>query len=658
MSTYRRRSVFRNSQTGSALFVSLIITTLVLGLIAAGLTINKTNNEWLRHTLTKVEAETLAKAAVSLRQKEMSESIANYIMSDADILGEHAHVVALDGRSVTVMSNVTRLPLPAGESEVIETGVNDMKAYVSYYEIDGQAQYGVSLTVGKNSSLLSVASAYTTKDENVVQTSCVVAIRRVPLYQYCAFFSDDLEILPSPTMLIKGPIHTNSNLYLGCQQTLTLDTDYVRAAGEVFVTRKEMTYDYNNRGTVSAKVTGTNMFKTFDVAMSPATRWMGNNLKPEFYSNYDYSYTKWADFAQDRWQGTVQTSASGVEPSDVPQLPTVAIGGYLNQQAGLVISFNNGGIRVMKQTQNTVGTVIQDITSSVPAGIITVSSLVDGREGKTVGVIDIDVLALQDKGLLPDNHLIYASRNDCSIQNPNGFRLKNGKFFDSPFFLTTPNPVYIQGDFNVGGDRSVVTTSLDHSKCKGNNGHGNNADDVDSSNSGNSKEGQDTNPLVDDENKCASGKCGALSVSTTTIITYTKQCGILMADAVNVLSNSWSNTKVLGQDAIASNTTINCAMIAGNVRTADNPDGQYSGGLENFPRMHENWSSKTLTINGAFSCLNESQYARGTWKGGKGFYYPPNRNWQFDSSLLGNTNSFLESIVPCAVEVVKICWTK
>jgi prepilin-type processing-associated H-X9-DG protein len=46
---------------------------------------------------------------------------------------------------------------------------------------------------------------------------------------------------------------------------------------------------------------------------------------------------------------------------------------------------------------------------------------------------------------------------------------------------------------------------------KGNNGHGNNEDDVDSSNPGNSKKGQDTNALIDDENKfSAQGGIGSL----------------------------------------------------------------------------------------------------------------------------------------------------
>lgn len=39
--------------------------------------------------------------------------------------------------------------------------------------------------------------------------------RLIPLFQFAAFYKDDLEIFPGPPMTLNGPIHSNGELYLG-----------------------------------------------------------------------------------------------------------------------------------------------------------------------------------------------------------------------------------------------------------------------------------------------------------------------------------------------------------------------------------------------------------------------------------------------------------
>lgn len=39
--------------------------------------------------------------------------------------------------------------------------------------------------------------------------------RLIPLFQFAAFYKDDLEIFPGPPMFLNGPIHTNGDLYIG-----------------------------------------------------------------------------------------------------------------------------------------------------------------------------------------------------------------------------------------------------------------------------------------------------------------------------------------------------------------------------------------------------------------------------------------------------------
>ena len=46
-------------------------------------------------------------------------------------------------------------------------------------------------------------------------TNMAIKSRLVPMFQFAAFYLNDLEILPGAVMNLSGPIHTNGNLYLG-----------------------------------------------------------------------------------------------------------------------------------------------------------------------------------------------------------------------------------------------------------------------------------------------------------------------------------------------------------------------------------------------------------------------------------------------------------
>ena len=63
-------------------------------------------------------------------------------------------------------------------------------------------------------------------------------------------------------------------------------------------------------------------------------------------------------------------------------------------------------------------------------------------------------------------------------------------------------------------------------------------------------------------------------------------------------------------------------------------NGYYSGGLENFPRLLEDWTGKTLTINGSFVALFESNDCeRPMGLASDQVYKPPQRKWSFDPRL-------------------------
>jgi hypothetical protein len=128
-----------------------------------------------------------------------------------------------------------------------------------------------------------------------------------------------------------------------------------------------------------------------------------------------------------------------------------------------------------------------------------------------------------------------------------------------------------------------------------------------------------------------------------------KKPAAIISDALNLLSNAWadSNSTKSLSNRIASSTTVNAAFIAGIKETPTVNGGNYSGGLENYPRLHEDWSSKTLTIRGAFVELWQSQQAQGAW--GSASYSAPTRNWDYDTDF--NTEANLPPFTPHAVSV-------
>jgi hypothetical protein len=100
-----------------------------------------------------------------------------------------------------------------------------------------------------------------------------------------------------------------------------------------------------------------------------------------------------------------------------------------------------------------------------------------------------------------------------------------------------------------------------------------------------------------------------------------KQPAALIGDTLNVLSNNWSSSAACRNDCQsrqtltarpASSSVINSAFISGVDVTST---GNYNGGLENYPRFHENWSGATLTYRGSFVSLGAPLHNNGAWCG-------------------------------------------
>jgi hypothetical protein len=162
---------------------------------------------------------------------------------------------------------------------------------------------------------------------------------------------------------------------------------------------------------------------------------------------------------------------------------------------------------------------------------------------------------------------------------------------------------------------------------------------------------------------------GVNNVSSTNTIGC-RPCSVI-CDALTILSPAWQTG---GYDALSksgpgsvfsvsrpasANDTVNTAIIAGNVPTTDTTVTGFSGGVQNLPRLLEDWSSSGLWLNTSMICLYTSAQATEQWQlpGDGGYYNAPVRHFSFDMNFLnintlppGTPVQTFPAVVPAIVE--------
>jgi hypothetical protein len=148
------------------------------------------------------------------------------------------------------------------------------------------------------------------------------------------------------------------------------------------------------------------------------------------------------------------------------------------------------------------------------------------------------------------------------------------------------------------------------------------------------------------------GAANAAANTTNTAATYP---AALIGDAITVLSPNWQDTYTSGtqlSSRLPLSTTVNAAALEGIVQSTNS---NYSGGVENFLRLLENWSpSTTLTYNGSIVVMFPSQYATSPWQQTGNYYNAPNRNWGFDVNFMNPSK--LPALTPEAFTIIRSVW--
>lgn len=426
-------------------------------------------------------------------------------------------------------------------------------------------------------------------------------LREIAAFQHAVFYNDVLELLPGAPMTFSGRIHANDNIYIASNgSTLTIDSDYLCSAGNIYNKQLSSTILYT--GAVNIKVAGSTNFHNM-YAASPSLP-------------LDCDNPNWSSYSQDSshgWNGTVKSSIHGVTKLAVPVVGSIQPDGYYADNAGLKIvgsTITRNGVALTQS--NTPGPNV------IPLDTVTWSNtLNDQREGHSITTTNVDLKKLAGwtttNGVtsqthynnLPLNGLIYSTSSSSNTPvTYTATRLINGSTIYS-------NNVY------VGNDSAGQPVT---------------------SNSGGLT-------IVSNDPVYIQGNYNSSSKKPSAVI----------CDSVDILSNNWSDSNSgspIGSRT-ATGTTVNTAFIAGVDTTTT---GHYNGGLENYPRLLENWSGSTLTITGCFIELWHSSVARGAWPGTGSVYNPPTRTWSYDSSFA--SGSSLPPFTPHAIEAQRSTWWK
>jgi hypothetical protein len=467
------------------------------------------------------------------------------------------------------------IPLPAGSPPPAGYGPNTWQ-YSFYY----LASVDVSVpAIGTNSG-----GTVTAKVRRVFEK------RFDNPWTYGIFYNDDLEFQPTSSFTINGPIHTNGNLYIGnsnftAQGNVGYSSNYVNG------------YSPNDTSSHASGISAP-IFQANPPMQEAASLPFGWNLSFST-SDTNPNNDSYHDIIE-RPNGSYSDPLSNVRYYDQAGYRVV-----INADSTVTVSRidSSGNVTTLSGSALNVWTANNGQGSSTTI-VKQGQALWDTREGTAVKVANIDVSKiLSSYSSMPGwTGLVYiadagaGTSTNVTINNQSysttrrAIRLINGQSLPPgtsglPAGLTivSENPVYIQGDYNTGGDPP-------------------------------SNHGTYTDPDAS---------------------AYTRKPAAVVADAVTVLSTGWKdNESTSGTLKPADNTTINTAIVAGIVPSSG---GNYSGGAENFIRLLQDWSSKSFCYYGSMVELYASQQATGPWNGNGTVYKSPQTNrWYYDDTTFSS----------------------
>ena len=538
----------------------------------------------------------------------------------------------------------------------------------------------------RNIEMISKATAsHPILGESTAYARQYLQVRDAPLFAYAIFYNLPMEIAPGPTMIVDGNVHSNSDSWFQSNSNLNF-TSKVTIAGDFNHGRHPQSGQGSSNGAVRI-VDGSGDL----VNMREDSSWHSDQRNSFGGGWLTSAADNFYDLANQLWGGNLQAGEHGILPQNpvgvaeyiedtipstgakesfnsgyeliqppvlrdelaIPSEATDPDGhvaavarNEVEQQkyaykAGLTIMVEDDGDveyftyerdaenklrydgdgkplkRVLVPSDNiAVFEEFNEVDSG--SGDVIVSGMHDKRQARDLDMVELDVNKLKnlvhgnsknewggDNDQRPDrwwNGIVYVefeTQNATSTRpdrvNPAkvgyGLKLINGEVIPNPSFahsddtygmsLATNQMMYVEGHYNSDGDFNT---------------------------------GSPTSP--DDPSNFAKEGHEAPAA--------------LIADSLTFLSEDWddedSNESISNRRA--THTEVSAAVLTGNVPSGETGSNRYSGGVENFPRFLETWSSRDLRIRGSMVALFESEVGTRAWGYGD-VYGAPRRQWGF-----------------------------
>lgn len=441
--------------------------------------------------------------------------------------------------------------------------------------------------------------------------------RLVPMFQFAAFYANDLEILPGPVMTINGRVQTNANLYTQSGATVTFQ-EGIYAAGQIYRGRKnDSTCIGNSVKVLDPSLTQIQLVPSCPnrtlvnssnrpVQLTDRVQWnlepvglppVGNRRAAPGNLYFDRADLRLA-LRVNASDNPIQIQApisSGIEVRNADNSPNWAKTQMLYDCAGDAAL---PGVRrnpfAGDNAQRAVGTS---------------KAFRDNRENRTIRMLDVDIVelfnCLHQTNWLGEGKTL-ADRSDgglvfhFTVDGPNSNAVNN-------YGIRVRNGATLQASVINRNQAWTGSTQLVYGLT-----------------------------IVSDQAIYLQGSYNNQTAGSPP----SRARAAIMGDAFNVLSNAWWNsgtatfndnlsTQPLA-NRIPTNTAQATALLAGtNITTV----GNYNGGLENYPRFHEKWSGFTYTYTGSFVSLDTPVTRNGAWVYGGAIYEAPNRVWSYDTSF-------------------------
>ncbi|HWY77952.1 MAG TPA: hypothetical protein VN281_20220 [Verrucomicrobiae bacterium] len=606
------------SQSGFSLFMTLVLVGIALTVLGATvsrtMTVARLNDRNNTYVLGNAAAEAATEKVLSRMMLDFESggltSITNnlsFYRATVPTSGENGwwtNFVFSDGQGNANATYVAQASTNASPAYVqLETQYPGLMAFAATYRVLSDVHPIFANNYGFT---------------NAVQQD--VQMAEIPVYQFAVFYNSPLEFTGSATLTVSGRVHCNTNICVGQPSGSSLTFSYfVTSSGLITNPPLAGLTTSSYAGTINYNGTPSPGWGTGEPVMTlpigdtnnsaasvrqilnppPAGESVTNPISPQRLYNK-------ADIVVMVSNNSVNVTLRSTPNDSTPLVFTNGTAAWTNANLGSWVGTNSGS-----------------------------NAFYDARQGKFIRTVQIDVGKLGTwlksntnaaakwswASANPFNGVVYVGNfNDTNSAYLDAVRLTNGLYIDPstnamPLGLTvaTANPLYIQGNFNA----TNYSTNFNYL-----------------------------------------GSSNVVGLPPASVL----------CDAITMLSPSWNDANDSSatyncSSRTASSMTCNAAILAGNVPTTGSTTTTYSGGVQNFCRLLENWNpgggQQTLTLNTSIVCLFSSaqatnQFVQPTGTASADYYEPPIRHFYFNANY--STSGGLPPGTPFIARMIRATW--